>query len=146
MSVKSIFHSDSNSPQDLIQEFLNSNDYLSATEKTQITKAWNFLVQCTSNEIRSSGEPYYVHPLRVAQILAQSKLDSDTIIAALLHSINQHGATNEQVKELFGQSIADITDTTNKILNIPINTKSIHQSDAIRKMFFAMSDDVRVLP
>ena len=145
MSVKSIFHSDSNNPQELIQEFLNSNDYLSATEKTQITKAWNFLVQCTSNEIRSSGEPYYVHPLRVAQILAQSKLDSDTIIAALLHSINQHGATNEQVKELFGQSIADITDTTNKILNIPINTKSIHQSDAIRKMFFAMSDDVRVL-
>ena len=145
MSTRQIFSSNVNDSQELLQEFFAAHDYLSATEKTQITKAWDFLVKCTSSEIRSSGEPYYVHPLRVAHILAQNKLDSDTIIAALLHSINQHGATNEQVKELFGQTIADITDTTNKILNIPINTKSIHQSDAIRKMFFAMSDDVRVL-
>ena len=143
MSVKQIFHSEN--PEQLLKEFFTSNDYFSQDQKDQIRKAWEFLVSCTSNETRSSGEPYYVHPLRVAHILAQNKLDSDTIIAALLHSINQHGATVEQVKALFGQTIAGITDTTNKILNIPINTKSIHQSDAIRKMFFAMSDDVRVL-
>ena len=145
MSNKTIFHSDQESPQSLLQEFFAANDYFSDQEKTQISKAWDFLVSCTKDEIRSSGEPYYVHPLRVAHILAQNKLDSETIIAALLHSINQHGADSEKVKELFGQSIAVITDTTNKILNIPINTKTIHQSDAIRKMFFAMSDDVRVL-
>ena len=145
MSTKSIFSSNVNDSQSLLQEFFAANDYLTSEEKSQISKAWDFLVTCTSTETRSSGEPYYIHPLRVAHILAQNKLDSDTIIAALLHSINQHGGTSEQVKELFGQNIADITDTTNKILNIPINTKSIHQSDAIRKMFFAMSDDVRVL-
>ena len=143
MSVKQIFHSEN--PEQLLKEFFTTNDYFSQDQKDQISKAWDFLVSCTSNEVRSSGEPYYIHPLRVAHILAQNKLDSETIIAALLHSINQHGATSEKVNELFGKNIADITDTTNKILNIPINTKSIHQSDAIRKMFFAMSDDVRVL-
>ena len=145
MSVKTIFHSDVDNPQALLQEFLAANDYFSDSEKSQITKAWDFLVSTTSNEIRSSGEPYYVHPLRVAHILAQNKLDGETIIAALLHSINQHGADIEKVRSVFGDAIAAITDTTNKILNIPINTKTIHQSDAIRKMFFAMSDDVRVL-
>ena len=143
MSVKQIFHSEN--PQQLLQEFFAANDYFTQDQIKQITKAWDFLVSCTSSETRSSGEPYYIHPLRVAHILAQNKLDSETIVAALLHSINQHGATSEKVNELFGQTIAGITDTTNKILNIPINTKSIHQSDAIRKMFFAMSDDVRVL-
>ena len=145
MSVKTIFHSDVDNPQALLQEFLAANDYFSDSEKSQITKAWDFLVSTTSSEIRSSGEPYYVHPLRVAHILAQNKLDGETIIAALLHSINQHGADIEKVRSVFGDAIATITDTTNKILNIPINTKTIHQSDAIRKMFFAMSDDVRVL-
>ena len=145
MSVKTIFHSDVDNPQALLQEFLAANDYFSDSEKSQITKAWDFLVSTTSSEIRSSGEPYYVHPLRVAHILAQNKLDGETIIAALLHSINQHGADIEKVRSVFGDAIAAITDTTNKILNIPINTKTIHQSDAIRKMFFAMSDDVRVL-
>lgn len=145
MSTKTIFHSDVDNPQELLQEFFAANDYLSESEKAQISKAWDFLVSCTSSEVRSSGEPYYVHPLRVAHILAQNKLDGETIIAALLHSINQHGADIEKVRGAFGDSIAAITDTTNKILNIPINTKTIHQSDAIRKMFFAMSDDVRVL-
>ncbi|MCR4900876.1 MAG: RelA/SpoT family protein, partial [Treponema sp.] len=145
MSLKQVFHSDIDNPHQLLQEFFAANDYFSEEEKAQITQAWEFLVSTTSSEIRSSGEPYYVHPLRVAQILAQNKLDSQTIVSALLHSINQHGATSEQVRQKFGPVIADITDTTNKILNIPINPKTIHQSDSIRKMFFAMSDDVRVL-
>ena len=145
MSLKQVFHSDIDNPHQLLQEFFAANDYFSEEEKAQITQAWEFLVSSTSTETRSSGEPYYVHPLRVAQILAQNKLDSQTIVSALLHSINQHGATSEQVRQKFGPVIADITDTTNKILNIPINPKTIHQSDSIRKMFFAMSDDVRVL-
>ena len=99
MSTRQIFSSNVNDSQSLLQEFFSANDYLSAQEKTQISKAWDFLVNCTNSKIRASGEPYYVHPLRVAHILAQNKLDSDTIVAALLHSINQHGATIEQVKE-----------------------------------------------
>ena len=135
----------STDPQTLLQEFFAANDYLAPEEKSQIAKAWDLLVQNTKEITRANGEPYYVHPLRVAQILCQNKLDCPTIISALLHSINQYGVTTEQVHSLFGDLVANITDTTNKILNIPINTKTLHQSDAIRKMFFAMSDDVRII-
>jgi GTP pyrophosphokinase len=145
MSTKQIFTSDKSDSAALLNEFFAAHDYLTPEEQAEISKAWTLLVERTKDIIRSSGEPYYVHPLRVADILSQNKLDCPTIISALLHSINQYGVTTEQVREAFGDIVADITETTNKILNIPINTKTIHQSDAIRKMFFAMSDDVRII-
>ena len=145
MSTKQIFTSDKSDSAALLKEFFAAHDYLTPEEQTEISKAWDLLVEKTKDITRSSGEPYYVHPLRVADILSQNKLDCPTIISALLHSINQYGVTTEQVREAFGDTVADITATTNKILNIPINTKTIHQSDAIRKMFFAMSDDVRII-
>ena len=145
MSTKQIFTSDKSDSAALLNEFFAAHDYLTPEEQAEISKAWDLLVEKTKDITRSSGEPYYVHPLRVADILSQNKLDCPTIISALLHSINQYGVTTEQVREAFGDIVADITETTNKILNIPINTKTIHQSDAIRKMFFAMSDDVRII-
>ena len=145
MSTKQIFTSDKSDSAALLNEFFAAHDYLTPEEQAEISKAWTLLVERTKDITRSSGEPYYVHPLRVADILSQNKLDCPTIISALLHSINQYGVTTEQVREAFGDIVADITETTNKILNIPINTKTIHQSDAIRKMFFAMSDDVRII-
>lgn len=145
MSTKQIFTSDKSDSAALLKEFFAAHDYLTPEEQAEISKAWDLLVEKTKDITRSSGEPYYVHPLRVADILSQNKLDCPTIISALLHSINQYGVTTEQVREAFGDTVADITATTNKILNIPINTKTIHQSDAIRKMFFAMSDDVRII-
>ena len=145
MSTKQIFTSDKSDSAALLKEFFAAHDYLTLEEQADISKAWDLLVEKTKDITRSSGEPYYVHPLRVADILSQNKLDCPTIISALLHSINQYGVTTEQVRAAFGDTVADITATTNKILNIPINTKTIHQSDAIRKMFFAMSDDVRII-
>ena len=145
MSTKQIFTSDKSDSAALLKEFFAAHDYLTPEEQADISKAWDLLVEKTKDITRSSGEPYYVHPLRVADILSQNKLDCPTIISALLHSINQYGVTTEQVRAAFGDTVADITATTNKILNIPINTKTIHQSDAIRKMFFAMSDDVRII-
>ena len=145
MSTKQVFTSDKSDSAALLKEFFAAHDYLTPEEQTEISKAWDLLVEKSKDMTRSSGEPYYVHPLRVADILSQNKLDCPTIISALLHSINQYGVTTEQVRAAFGDTVADITETTNKILNIPINTKTIHQSDAIRKMFFAMSDDVRII-
>ncbi len=145
MSTKQVFTSDKSDSAALLKEFFAAHDYLTPEEQTEISKAWDLLVEKSKDMTRSSGEPYYVHPLRVADILSQNKLDCPTIISALLHSINQYGVTTEQVRTAFGNTVADITATTNKILNIPINTKTIHQSDAIRKMFFAMSDDVRII-
>ena len=145
MSTKQVFTSDKSDSAALLKEFFAAHDYLTPEEQAEISKAWDLLVEKSKDMTRSSGEPYYVHPLRVADILSQNKLDCPTIISALLHSINQYGVTTEQVRTAFGDTVADITETTNKILNIPINTKTIHQSDAIRKMFFAMSDDVRII-
>ena len=116
----------STDPQTLLQSYFAAHDYLAPEEKSEITKAWELHVENTKDTTRSSGEPYYVHPLRVAEILSQNKLDCPTIISALLHSINQYGVTTEQVRELFGDNVANITDTTNKILNIPINTKLLY--------------------
>lgn len=145
MSTKQIFQTDLQDSHGLLQEFFKTNSYFEAEQISLITKAWTILVEHTQTETRASGEPCYVHPLRVANILAQNKLDSETIIAALLHSGNQYGITNQEIQSEFGETILKITDTTNKILNIPINTKTLHQSDSIRKMFFAMSDDIRIL-
>ncbi len=136
MSKSVIFKADENDKEGLIHEFLSVHDYFNDSEKERILSAWNFLTEKTDS---------YLHPLRVADILAVNHLDSDTIIAALFHEINQNGVEPEQIKEKFGQTVYSIILTTNKILNLPINAKRIQQSDAIRKMFFALTDDIRVI-
>lgn len=145
MSTNSVFKSDVNDTSKLINEFLSSNDYFTPDESEKIQKAWKLLVDKALDKTRLSGEPYYLHPLRVAQILASNRLDADTIIAAILHTMHELNVSAEQINESFGQNVYSIILTTNKILNLPINTKRLHQSDAIRKMFFAMCDDVRII-
>jgi len=145
MAKKNVFNSDINDSSALINEFLSLHEYFSQEEKEKITLAWNLLVLKADGKICSSGEPFYIHPLRVAEILAESRLDCDTIIAAILHSINNFEVTPEQIKEKFGENVYKIILTTNKILNLPVNVKTLHQSDAIRKMLFAMSDDARII-
>jgi len=94
---------------------------------------------------RDCGLPYYLHPLRVAQILASNRLDSDTIISAILHAIHKFDVSSEEISQAFGENVAKILITTNKIISLPLNTRSLHESDSIRKMFFAMSDDARII-
>lgn len=145
MSSISIFKSDSNNPEQLLSEFFQMNDYFSNDEKTAISNAWNLLIEKCKDKLRLSGEPYYLHPLRVAHILAQNHLDADSIVSAILHPVHEFGVTPEQIKTRFGDTVFNLITTTNKILNLPINSKRLHQADAIRKMFFAMSDDVRII-
>lgn len=145
MSTESVFESDIREPEQLINEFFSKSDYFSDEETVQIKKAWNFLVEKSKGLFREGGKPYYLHPLRVAFILSQNRLDSDTIICALLHSINDFNITPEQIKMDYGENVANIIATTNKILNLPINTKTLQQSDAIRNMLFAMCDDARII-
>ena len=74
MSNTTLF-SDTTDPQTLLQSYFAAHDYLAEEEKSEITKAWELLVENTKDVTRSNGEPYYVHPLRVAEILSQNKLD-----------------------------------------------------------------------
>lgn len=145
MSSTAVFKSNINDPQALLKEFFSLSDYFSDDEKKSISKAWNLLTSKSMEKTRLSGEPYYLHPLRVALILTQNKLDSESVICALLHTVHELDISPEQLKEEFGENISRIISTTNKILNLPINSKRLQQSDAIRKMFFAMSDDVRII-
>jgi len=140
-----IFKSPLKEPEQLINEFFFVNDNYSEEDKNKIHKAWNLLVEKTGNILRDCGKPYYVHPLRVANILAQNKLDCDTLVAAILHPIHKFDVSSEQIKEEFGENVAKILITTNKIISLPMNSKNLHESDAIRKMLFAMCDDARVI-
>ena len=145
MSQEVIFESDNKNPQALMNEFFSRNNYFSEEEKNRIQKAWEFLCEKSEGVIRPSGEPFYLHPLRVADILASNKLDCDTIISAILHTVSQFNVEPQQIKNLFGDNVYNIINVSNKILNLPIKTKTLRQADSVRKMFFAIADDVRVI-
>jgi len=145
MTSDTSFRSDINNPQALIQEFLNKYDYFSEEDRKRITHAWNFLIEKCGDTKRSCGSPYYLHPLRIADALAQSKLDSETIIAGVLHTIKDFDVSPEEIKSQFGEQTEKIIAGTNRIMHLPINSKTLHQADAIRKMLFAMVDDVRII-
>lgn len=145
MSQEKVFFADENNPSALLQEFIQKFSFYSDSSKEKITKAWNFLLQNCKDKKRPCGSPYYLHPLRIAYILAQREFDDDCICAGLLHSIYDFEITSEEITSQFGTSVAKIIDGTSKIMHIPVNSKTLHQADAIRKMLFAMVDDVRVI-
>lgn len=145
MENEAIFHSDINDSEALINEFLAQKDYFNDDDKIRIKKAWQLLIEKCGDKKRSCGMPYYLHPLRLASILAKSKLDSDTIISGILHTIRDFGISPEECGKIFGEQVEKIIQGTNKIMYLPINSKTLRQADAIRKMIFAMTDDVRII-
>lgn len=145
MSKEIVFFADKNNPSALLQEFIEKFSFYSDSSKEKISATWNFLVQKSQDKNRPCGEPYYLHPLRIAYILAKSEFDEDCICAGLLHGIYDLGITSQDISSQFGTAVATIIDGTAKIMHIPVNSKTLHQADAIRKMLFAMVDDVRVI-
>ena len=128
------------------QFYLSFGDSFNDDEKTLFSKAWSFLCSKTASLMRNCGKPSYLHPMRVAAILAQSKMDMDCIVCGLLHSIFElEGISKEEVESNFGSVITKIVSDTSKITGMKINATSIQQADNIRKMLFAMIDDVRVI-
>lgn len=95
---------------------------------------------------RASGEPYIYHPLQVADILAELKLDEDTIIAAVLHdTIEDTSATREEIDELFGSEVGGLVEGVTKLGKLNLITKKAEQAENFRKLLVAISSDVRVL-
>ena len=98
------------------------------------------------NQLRSSGEPYLVHPLNVAMILAEMKLDEASIAAGLLHDVLEDSSmTKERVAELFGPDVAHLVDGVTKIGKYAFTSKEAQQAETFRKMLLAMTDDLRVI-
>lgn len=121
-------------------------------EQNKIISAWNFLLEKTRTLTRSCGRPYFLHPMRVASILAQNNLDSDSIISGMFHNIlSVDNVTIEEIEKKFGHDVATIIQGTAKITALPISSaqgggrKTLQQADSIRKMLFAMVGDVRVI-
>ena len=145
MANEYTFKASMEDPNALITEFFDINQNYSQEDQNSILKAWNFLLEKTNGLRRDCGKPYYMHPLRVATLLAQNNLDAHTVVSALLHPVHKFEVTPDIIKTEFGETVANILITTNKIISLPMNSKTIHQADAIRKMLFAMCDDARVI-
>lgn len=111
-----------------------------------INKAYVFSAKVHNGQVRMSGEPYLVHPMEVAGILASLKMDVPTIAAGLLHdTVEDTWATIEEVSDLFGKEVADLVEGVTKISNITFNTELAKQAENFRKMLVAMAKDIRVI-
>ncbi len=121
--------------------------YNPAADFAQIHAAFAFADKAHAGQKRKSGEPYIIHPLAVAQIVAEElKLDSESIEAALLHDvIEDTPATHEDVSKLFSPTIADLVEGVSKLTRIQYATKEDEQMENLRKMLIAMSKDIRVI-
>jgi GTP pyrophosphokinase len=111
-----------------------------------IRKAWAFCVKHHEGQMRASGEPYIVHPLEVAEVLVEMKMDSTAIAAGLLHdSVEDTPATNEEIQAGFGDQVAHIVEGVTKIDKIEFANREDRQAENVRKMLLAMVEDVRVV-
>jgi GTP pyrophosphokinase len=111
-----------------------------------IRKAWQFCVKHHEGQMRASGEPYIIHPLEVAEVLAEMKMDATAIAAGLLHdSVEDTPATNEEIADGFGDQVAHIVEGVTKIDKIQFANREDRQAENVRKMLLAMVSDVRVV-
>ena len=111
-----------------------------------IRKAWEFCVSHHEGQTRLSGEPYIIHPLEVAEVLAEMRLDSTAIAAALLHdAVEDTPATSQEIAEKFGDQVAHIVEGVTKIDKIQFANREDRQAENVRKMLLAMVSDVRVV-
>lgn len=141
----------------MVQKRTSSNDhlfdelgrkilYLDASHKEEVKQAFLLAKSAHKSQKRKSGEPYITHPLAVASILADMRMDHKTLVAALLHdTIEDTYVTKSDISEQFDVEIASLVDGVSKLEHIHFNSKLEAQADYLRKMLLAMSKDIRVI-
>jgi GTP diphosphokinase / guanosine-3',5'-bis(diphosphate) 3'-diphosphatase len=111
-----------------------------------IKKAYEFSEEHHKGQLRESGEPYLAHPLAVAMLLAEMRLDSTAVIAGLLHDlVEDTSATVDEIKTAFGEQVAHLVEGVTKISKIDFASSEEAQAENVRKMVLAMMDDIRVI-
>ena len=121
-------------------------EYLSNEEIKEIERAYLYAEKEHDGQYRKTGEPYIVHPLFVASILTTIRADKETIIAGLLHdTIEDTDASKSEIKDLFGETVANLVDGVTKINNINVSTENEHLTNYYKKIIVGMSEDVRVI-
>lgn len=120
--------------------------YLSEDLLVKIDEAFNFALESHNNQFRASGEPFIIHPLNVAKILAEHNASYDVIITALLHDVLEDtGVSKELLKEKFGDDIAELVELLTKLKNIKFSSDEQGQAENLRKLLLAMAQDIRVV-
>jgi GTP diphosphokinase / guanosine-3',5'-bis(diphosphate) 3'-diphosphatase len=120
--------------------------YLSKAELKQVREAYKFADEAHLGQFRASGQPYITHPIAVAGLVADWKLDANAIMAALMHdTIEDCGVTKTQLIEKFGAPTADLVDGLTKLDKLHFSTREETQAESFRKMLLAMARDVRVI-
>lgn len=145
-AVKSM--SDFTSPEVLYQELIASvKKYHPSTDISMIQKAYEVAREAHKDQKRKSGEPYIIHPLCVAIILADLELDKETIVAGLLHdAVEDTWMTYEEVEKEFGSEVALLVDGVTKLGQLSYSADKVEvQAENLRKMFLAMAKDIRVI-
>ncbi len=117
-----------------------------STDIVLVDKAYRFADQKHKSQLRKSGEPYIIHPLAVAEIVVEIGLDTDAILAALLHDcLEDTDASYDEIVKLFGQTVAELVEGVTKLTRVNYSTTEEQQMENLRKMFMAMSKDIRVI-
>jgi GTP diphosphokinase / guanosine-3',5'-bis(diphosphate) 3'-diphosphatase len=121
-------------------------DYDPQADEALLNRAYVFSMKAHGSQKRASGDPYFSHPIEVAGILTDLRLDDETIATAILHdTIEDTVATAEEITRLFGPNVARLVDGVTKLSKIEAQTESERAAENLRKFLLAMSDDIRVL-
>lgn len=144
---KALVEQKSFNKEEALKEFMDYvHSYLGDDECDQIMKAFTLADKAHEGQFRASGEPYIMHPLAVAEILAHLQIDHITLIAALLHDVVEDTEyTKEDIENLFGSEVAFLVDGVTKLNQFQYETKEDRQMENYRKMILAMAKDVRVV-
>ena len=120
--------------------------YNPATSEALLNRAYVYAMKAHGEQKRASGDPYFSHPLEVAAILTNLKLDDATIAAALLHdTIEDTTATRAEIDQMFGRDIGALVEGLTKLKKLDLVTKEAKQAENLRRLLLAIADDVRVL-
>jgi len=130
-------------PDDLVALVRNYNPH---SDENLIRRAWDYGAAMHEGQTRYSGEPYFTHPVAVASILSEMRLDDATIVTALLHdTIEDTRSTHDEVAKLFSAEIAELVDGVTKLTNLQLSSSEAKQAENFRKLLIAMSRDLRVI-
>ena len=133
-------------PDQRFKDLLKSASYLTDKDQKTLKKVYEFAKEHHADQKRKSGESFLVHPVEVAIILADLNMDIDTLCAALLHdTIEDTDATPDQIKKLCNEDVLMLVEGVTKITKIEVGSVSESQAQTLRKMFVAMSNDLRVI-
>ena len=120
--------------------------YNPKADEALLDRAYVYAMLAHGSQKRASGDPYFSHPLEVAAILTDLKLDDATIVAALLHdTIEDTDATKDDIRDKFGANIAELVDGLTKLKKLDLVSKQAVQAENLRKLLLAITSDVRVL-